>query len=91
MKLGQLGVMVYHLILSDSLYMIAFYLTVIVNTSLTTGVFPEIWKHAMVIPLFKKGDQENVSNYRSISLLPVLSKILEKNCFQSAFRLFINE
>ncbi len=62
----------------DSLYMIVFYLTVIVNTSLTTGVFPEIWKHAMIIPLFKKGDQENVSNYRPISLLPVLSKILEK-------------
>ncbi len=62
----------------DSLCMIVFYLTVIVNTSLTTGVFPEIWKHAMVIPLFKKGDQENVSNYRPISLLPVLSKILEK-------------
>ncbi|RUM30450.1 MAG: hypothetical protein DSY42_04590 [Aquifex sp.] len=62
----------------DSLYMIAFYLTVIVNTSLTTGVFPETWKHAMVIPFFKKGDQENVSNYRPISLLPILSKIVEK-------------
>ena len=58
--------------------MIIFYLTVIVNTSLTTGVFPEIWKHAMVIPLLKKGDQENVSNYRPISLLPILSKIVEK-------------
>ncbi len=32
----------------------------------------------MVIPLFKKGDQENVSNYRPISVLSVLSKILEK-------------
>ncbi len=37
----------------DSFYMIVFYLTVIINT-LTTGVFPDIWKHAMVIPLFKK-------------------------------------
>ncbi len=71
--------------------MIAFYLTVIVNTSLTTGVFAEIWKNAMIFPLFKKGDQESVSNYRPISLLPILSKILENNCFQSAFRLFINE
>ncbi len=33
---------------------------------------------SMVVSLFKKGDQENVSNYRPISLLPVLSKILEK-------------
>ena len=62
----------------DSLHIIVFYLTVIVNTSLTTGVFPEIWKHAMVIPLFKKGDQENVSNYRPISILLILSKIVEK-------------
>ncbi len=38
----------------DCLYMIAFYLTVIVNTSLTTEVYPEIWKHTIVIPLFKK-------------------------------------
>ncbi len=70
--------------------MIAFYLIVIVNTSLTTGVFPENWKHAMVIPLFRKGDLENVSNYRPISLLPIFSKILEKKCFQSAPRLLLN-
>ncbi len=65
----------------DSLYMIVFHLTVIVNTSLTTSVFPDIWKQAMVIPLFKKGDQENVSNYRPISLLPILSKIVKKKMF----------
>ncbi len=55
-----------------------FYLTFTINTSLTTGVFPQVWKHALVIPLFKKGDQESVNNYRPISLLPVLSKIVEK-------------
>ncbi len=65
--------------------MIAFYLTVIVNTSLTTGVFPENWKHAIVIPLFKTGDPENVSNYRPISLLPILFRILEKKLFPIRF------
>ncbi len=55
-----------------------FYLTFIINTSLTTGVFPQVWKHALVIPLFKKGDQESVNDYRPISLLPILSKIVEK-------------
>ncbi len=58
--------------------MTVFYLTVIANTSLTTGVLSEIWKHALVIPLFKKGDHENVSNYSAITLLPILFKIMEK-------------
>ncbi len=62
----------------DALYVIISYLTCIINTSLTTGVFPQVWKHALVIPLFKKGDQDSVNNYRPISLLPILSKIIEK-------------
>ncbi len=32
------------------------------NASLTTGVFPEIWKYAMVLPLITRADQENVKN-----------------------------
>ncbi len=44
-----------------------------------TGVFPESWKHALVIPLFKYGDPDVVSNYRPISILPIVSKILEKS------------
>ncbi len=55
-----------------------FFLTFIMNTSITTGVFPQVWKHALVIPLFKKGDQESVNKYRPISLLPILSMIVEK-------------
>ncbi len=62
----------------DALYVVVFYLTFIINTSITTGVFPQVWKHALVIPLFKKGDQNSVNNYRPISLLPILSKIVEK-------------
>uniref|UniRef100_A0A672GUJ2 Reverse transcriptase domain-containing protein n=1 Tax=Salarias fasciatus TaxID=181472 RepID=A0A672GUJ2_SALFA len=50
----------------------------ICNLSFTTGTFPESMKIAKVIPLFKKGNKNDVSNYRPISLLPQLSKILEK-------------
>ena len=64
--------------LKDSLPVLAFYLTVIINTSIVTGIVPEKWKHAIVCPLLKQGDVEDPSNYRPISLLSVLSKILEK-------------
>ena len=62
----------------DSLYIIAFYLTVIVNTSIVTKTYPSSWKYPYVIPAFKGGDSEDIANYRPISLLPVVSKILEK-------------
>ena len=64
--------------LIDSLPVAAFYIRVIVNTSIVTGVYPDPWKHPYVAPAFKNGDTENVGNYRPISILPIISKILEK-------------
>ncbi|KAF2346149.1 Reverse transcriptase domain [Trinorchestia longiramus] len=43
-----------------------------------TNKFPDQWKHSIIKPLYKAGDINTASNYRPISLLPVLSKILEK-------------
>ena len=48
------------------------------NTSFTTGIFPEILKLAIVKSPYKKGDTEEVRNYRPIALLSVFSKIIEK-------------
>ena len=54
-------------------------LTHLFNCSLQTGIFPDKWKLAKVIPLFKGGgDKELVQNYRPISLLPLPGKLLEK-------------
>ena len=64
--------------LKDSLSVLTFYITIIVNTSIVTGKIPKKWKHAIVCPLYKKGDTDDRSNFRPISLLPVLSKVLEK-------------
>ena len=48
------------------------------NLSFSTGLFPDSWKRATVIPLFKGGDRAKVGNYRPVSLLPLPGKIIEK-------------
>ena len=50
--------------------------THICNSSLVSGVFPDKMKIAKIIPLFKSGIKTEFNNYRPISLLPQLSKIL---------------
>ena len=62
----------------DALPVVVFYILVIVNTSIVTLTFPSNWKYPHVLPFFKGGDKNEVSNYRPISLLPILSKVLEK-------------
>ena len=53
-------------------------LSVYFGFALEQRIFPNIFKTVKVIPLFKSGSKENVNNYRPISLLPSLSKVLEK-------------
>ena len=55
------------------------------NKSLREKVFPSDWKIAHVIPLFKNGDKSLPSNYRPISLLSCVSKVLEKIIFKHVF------
>jgi len=50
----------------------------LINETLISDVFPDVLKIAKVVPIFKKGDNTNMNNYRPIALLPVLSKVLEK-------------
>ena len=50
----------------------------IFNQSLTTGTFPDSLKIARVVPIFKTGDKQEMSNYRPISILPCFSKLLER-------------
>ena len=52
-------------------------ITLIINQCLTTGIFPNKLKIAKVVPVFKKGDNELLNNYRPISVLPSISKIFE--------------
>ena len=48
------------------------------NSSLNSATFPEPWKKAKGVPLFKGGNREDVGSFRPVSLLPLPGKLLEK-------------
>jgi len=52
-------------------------ITYISNNSLKKGTYPERFKYLLVKPIHKKGNESDVTNYRTISLLIVFSRILE--------------
>ena len=64
--------------LKDAASCLAEPLTYLTNMSLRTGQVPNEWKQAKVLPLFKSGNATELDNYRPISMLPVLSKVLER-------------
>ena len=53
-------------------------LTIVINQSIRTGIFPDLLKIAKLVPLFKKDDPHIFGNYRPIALLPSISKLFEK-------------
>ena len=64
--------------LKDCADYIAVPLRYIVNLSLNTSTVPSAWKEAKIVPIYKSGASSSVENYRPISVLPILSKLLEK-------------
>ena len=65
-------------LLKETADQIAPSLTLLYNQSLNAGVFPDEWKLANIVPVFKKEIKEYVENYRPISLLTIISKVLER-------------
>lgn len=65
-------------LLKDAAEVISHPLTLLINKSFEEGCFPATWKSAKVTALFKSGDQSSKDNYRPISILPTISKIIEK-------------
>ena len=69
--------LVYPRVLKECKYIISGILTDIFNKSINTGEVPTLWRQANVVPIFKKGDRSEMSNYRPISLTSVIGKMLE--------------
>ena len=65
-------------ILKATKHVISAPLEIVFNASLSTGVVPDLFKTAKVTPVFKKGEQTTLNNYRPISILSIFNKLLEK-------------
>ena len=52
-------------------------LQLIFNKSLETGLFPTVWKHSYVVPIFKSGVASNVSNYRGVCIQSSMAKLFD--------------
>ena len=54
-------------------------ISVIMNSSINSSIFPQLWKKANVTAVWKnKGSKTDPANYRPISILPVLARTMEK-------------
>ena len=75
-------------ILKYSAPSIAVHLTKLLNLCISTSTWPTEWKLSHVTPVFKKDDATLVSNYRPISVLSIIPKILEKVNFDQLYDVF---
>ena len=66
------------MLIKDAPDLICKLLTMVFNSSLLNGIFPDVWKLARVTPIFKSGSKSEANNYRPISIISVFSRILER-------------
>jgi len=62
----------------------------LINASFNKGIFPDALKIAKVVPIFKSDDKSVLSNYRSVSVLSVISKMFERLMYKRLNTYFIN-
>ena len=63
----------------------------IFKNCLKRGIFPDDWKKGKIVPIFKKGDKQNIKNYRPVSLLPICSKIFERIIYDNMLKYFLDD
>ena len=75
-------------IIKEGIDVFADFVSTSINSSIKSSLFPSCLKFADVTPLHKKGRKDVKQNYRSVSILPILSKIYERDMFQKMSSLF---
>ena len=70
--------------------LIAESLCIIFNSSINTGIFPDEWKCSKVIPLSKQGERSDLTNYRPISVIPVVAKVFERIIYNQVYAFLVD-
>ena len=77
-------------VLKISANVIAPSISYIMNYAISSCCFPDEWKLAKVHPLFKKGSRNLPDNYRPISILPAISKIMERFLYDQLYEYLLS-
>lgn len=82
----DLGIDIIHVSISLNIYHQTKYpLFVVFRSSIEKDVFPNLWKIPELCPILKCGDASDVSNYRTILVLPLFSNVLERIMYNRVF------
>ena len=63
----------------------------ILKNCLKCGIFPDDWKKGNIVPIFKKGNKQDIKNYRPVSLLPICSKIFERIIYDNTLKYLLDK
>ena len=77
-------------IIKANIDLFANFIYININNTLNYGIFPSELKLAEVVPVHKKDDKTNKSNFRPVSILPLLSKIYEGCIYSQIYKYFEN-
>ena len=71
--------------IKEAAYILSYPLHILFNISLAACTYPSTWKTANVTPVFKKDDPSILSNYRPISLLSIVGKLMERCVYKYVY------